>query len=89
VCGSVKTLCSAGPSVAGEEARATALHGLCKVHGSGRPSSTGHEAVDRPTEEAAEAPAALSVGLVATAAPRHRETKAVKAFTRAAPRPGT
>jgi hypothetical protein len=88
VCRNIKTLYNFEPPATDEEIRAAALQYVRKISGFAHPSAANHEAFGRAVDEVARTSSTLLDALVTTAAPRDRETEAVKAHERAVRRFG-
>jgi hypothetical protein len=89
MCRAIKTLHNFSPAATQDEIRASSLQFVRKVSGFIKPSKTNEAAFNRAVDDVAHAAQHLLDSLVTTAAPRNRETEALKAKTRSAKRYGT
>jgi hypothetical protein len=89
MCRAIKTLHNFSPPATQDEIRASSLQFVRKVSGFIKPSKTNEAAFNRAVDDVAHAAQHLLDSLVTTAAPRNRETEALKAKTRSAKRYGT
>ena len=88
MCRNIKTLFNFDPPATDEEIRASSIQFVRKLSGFTKPSKANEEAFSRAVESIAEISHELLESLVTNAAPRDRETEAVKARERAAKRFG-
>ena len=82
MCRNIRPLFNFEPPATEEEIRAAALQFVRKVSGFQRPSQANAEPFDRAVAEVAEATRRLVASLHSAAAPRDRETEAMKARER-------
>jgi len=82
MCRAIRPLFNFEPPATEEEVRAAALQFVRKVSGFSRPSQTNAHAFDRAVDEVADAARRLVASLTSAAAPRDRETEAMKARER-------
>lgn len=82
MCRNIRPLFNFEPPATEEEIRAAALQYVRKVSGFARPSQANADAFARAVEEVAEATGRLVESLKTPAAPRDRETEAIKARER-------
>ena len=82
MCRAIRPLFNFEPPATEEEVRAAALQFVRKVSGFSRPSQTNAHAFDRAVDEVADATRRLVASLTSAAAPRDRETEAMKARER-------
>jgi hypothetical protein len=88
MCRNIKTLFNFAPPATDEEVRAASLQFVRKLSGFTAPSKLNEAVFNRAVEDVTEVARALVDSLVTTAAPRDRETEAVKAKLRSATRFG-
>ena len=88
MCRNIKTLHNFGPPATEEEIRASSLQFVRKLSGFTKPSIANEDAFNRAVEKVTLAAQALLDSLVTNAAPRNRETEAVKARAQSAKRFG-
>ena len=88
MCRSIKTLFNFEPPATDDEIRAASLQFVRKLSGFTAPSKLNEAAFNRAVEDVFEIARTLVDSLVTTAAPRDRETEAVKAKLRNAVRFG-
>ena len=86
MCRNIKTLFNFAPPATDEEVRAASLQFVRKLSGFNAPSKLNEAAFNRAVDDVFEVARALVDSLVTTAAPRNRETEAVKAKLRSAQR---
>jgi hypothetical protein len=86
MCRNIKPLDNFEPPAAEDEIRASALQFVRKLCGFTTPSQANAEAFSRALDEVAHSAQHLLESLVTNAAPRNRETEAVKARARSAKR---
>ena len=82
MCRNIRPLFNFEPPATEEEIRAAALQYVRKVSGFTRPSQANADAFARAIEEIGEATGRLVTSLTSAAAPRDRETEAIKARER-------
>ncbi len=82
MCRNIRPLFNFEPPATEAEIRASALQFVRKVSGFSKPSQVNAEAFDRAVDEVAEAARKLVFSLHSAAAPRDRETEALKAKER-------
>lgn len=82
MCRNIRPLFNFEPPATDEEIRASALQFVRKVSGFSKPSQANAEAFERAVDEVAGAARRLISSLHSTAAPRDRETEALKARER-------
>jgi hypothetical protein len=83
MCRNIRTLFNFEPPATEEEIRSSALQFVRKLSGFTAPSKANQEAFDRAVEEVSDAARRLLKSLETGAAPRDRETEAMKARERA------
>src|SRR3954451_8233945 len=88
MCRNIKTLFNFAPPATDEEVRAASLQFVRKLSGFTAPSKLNEAVFNRAVEDVTQVARALVDSLVTTAAPRDRETEAVKAKLRSAVRFG-
>jgi hypothetical protein len=88
MCRNIKTLFNFAPPATDEEVRAASLQFVRKLSGFTAPSKLNEAVFNRAVEDVTQVARALVDSLVTTAAPRDRETEAVKAKLRSATRFG-
>ena len=88
MCRNIKTLFNFDPPATSDEVHAASVQFVRKLSGFTKPSKANEEAFDLAIERVSVAAEVLLESLVTTAAPRDRETEAVKARERAAQRFG-
>jgi len=86
MCRNIRPLFNFEPPATEEEIRAAALQFVRKVSGFTKPSQANAEAFDKAVDEVAQAARALIASLHTSAAPRDRETEALRARERSARR---
>ena len=86
MCRNIKTLHNFAPPATTDEIRASALQFVRKLSGFTRPSKANEEPFNRAVDAIARHAQELLGSLVSNAAPRDRETEAVKARARSAKR---
>jgi hypothetical protein len=86
MCRSIKTLHNFEPPATDVEVRASALQFVRKLSGFARPSKANQQAFDLAVEQVTQAAQTLLLSLTTNAAPRDRETEAMKARARSATR---
>ncbi len=89
MCRNIRVLHNFEPPATRDEIEAAALQYVRKVSGVARPAAANEEAFAAAVRAVADATATLLDALVTKAAPRDRETEAVKAKARAAKRYAT
>ena len=89
MCRNIKTLHNFSPPATEEEIRASSLQFVRKISGFTKPSKANEEAFNRAVDKATKAAQELLNSLVTHAAPRDRETEALKARERSAKRFGS
>src|SRR6266704_711184 len=88
MCRSIKTLHNFSPPATNDEIRASSLQFVLMLSGFTKPSRENEEAFKRAVDDVAHAAHHLLESLVTNAAPRNRETEALKARARSAKRFG-
>ena len=86
MCRNIRTLFNFDPPATDDEIRASALQFVRKLSGFTRPSKANEAAFDRAVEEVTQAAQRLIFSLDTTAAPKNRESEALKARLRASAR---
>jgi len=89
MCRAIKTLHNFSPPATDDEIRASSLQFVRKLSGFTKPSKANEAAFNRAVDDVAHAAQHLLDSLATNAAPRNRETEALKAKTRSAKRYGT
>jgi hypothetical protein len=82
MCRNIRPLFNFEPPATDEEIRASALQFVRKVSGFAKPSQANAEAFERAVDEVADAARRLIFSLHSAAAPRDRQTEALKARER-------
>jgi hypothetical protein len=86
MCRNIKTLHNFAPPATNDEIRASSLQFVRKLCGFTKPSQANEDAFNRAVDEVTYAAHHLLSSLVTNAAPRNRETEALKARVRSAKR---
>jgi hypothetical protein len=86
MCRSIKILHNFEPPATDDEIRASSLQFVRKLSGFTKPSRANEEAFNRAVDDVAHAAHHLLESLVTNAAPRNRETEAIKARARSTKR---
>ena len=86
MCRNIKTLFNFEPPATKEEMRAASIQFVRKVSGSGKPSKANEAAFERAVDDITTVVQTLFESMVTSAAPKNRETEALKARARATQR---